>query len=180
MNKTIFAKLALIALGACAIAASAATSPATATFQVKMTIQKSCTIVAGTGSDIQLGAVGGVDASSAVGTQGTNGFGVTCSKGTAYNIALQSLNNASTVGFGTLKGTGANVDTLTYQLTSVSYSGSTWGNSGVTSTAIGNGVSGTGTGASAIIPVFAKVTGANPTAVTPDSYSDQVQINVYF
>jgi spore coat protein U-like protein len=161
--------------------ASAATSPALATFQVKMTIQKSCTISAAT-SDIQLGVVSGVDASSAVGTTGTNGFGVTCSKGTAYNIALQSTNNASTAGVGTLKGTGSNNDTLTYQLSSVSYTGSAWGNAGVSSTVPGNGVSGTGTGtgASVTIPVFAKVTAATPTAVTPDSYADQVTINVYF
>lgn len=178
-KKTLLAA-AVFALGGFAMTATAATSPATASFLVKMTINKSCTVAAGAGSNIQIGAVGGVDATSAVGTSGTNSFSVACSNKTAYNIGLQSSNNASTAGLGTLKGTGTNTDTLTYQLSSVSAAGPAWGNQGVSATTLGNGVGGTGDGTAHSIPVFASVTGTTPSAVTPDSYSDTVNVSVYF
>lgn len=179
LKKTLLAA-AVFALGGFAMTASAATSPATASFQVLMKINKSCTVTAGAASNIQIGAVGGVDATAAVGSQGTNSFTVNCSNKTAYNIGLQSTNNASTAGLGTLKGTGANTDTLTYQLNSASYTGPVWGNNGVSATALGNGVGGTGNGAAQTYPVFATVTTATPTAVSADNYSDTVTISVYF
>lgn len=178
--KTTLVAAAVLAAGGFVASAGAATSPATATFQVLMKINKSCSVTAGAGSNIQIGLVGGVDAGSAVGSSGTNSFSVTCSNKTSYNIGLQSTNNASTAGVGTLKGTGANTDTLTYQLNSVSATGPVWGNNGVSAGAVGNGVGGTGTGASQSYPVFASVTSASPALVTPDNYSDTVTVSVYF
>jgi len=171
---------ALLATGAFGLSANAA-SPSTSTFQVLMKINKSCAISAGSASDIRIGDVSGVDAGSAVGSTGSNSLNVTCSNLTPYNIALQSSNNASTSGEGTLKGaTTGNADTLTYQLSSVSASGPAWGNQGVSATAVGNGVAGVGNGTAQTYPVFAKVTSASPTSPTPDSYSDTVTVSVYF
>ena len=50
-KKTLLAVAALAFVGV----AAAVPTTATATFQVKMTIQKSCSVVAGTSSDINLG-----------------------------------------------------------------------------------------------------------------------------
>jgi len=175
------AGLAAFAFTLSASSVMANSSPQTATFQVLMKINKSCTVAAGAGSNIQLGAVGGVDANTAVGTTGTNNFSVTCSNTTVYNMALQSTNNVSTAGLGTLKGVAAgNTDTLTYQLHSGSAAGPIWGNSGVTATTVGNGLGGTGNGTAQSIPVYAAVTAAAPANVTPDNYSDTVTVSVYF
>lgn len=181
-NKVMAAAIAAaMGLAALSTTADAASGPVTATFQVLMKINKVCTVTAGAASNIQLGAVGGVDATAAVGTTGSNSFSVNCSNTTPYFIALQSTNNASTAGVGTLKGTGANTDTLTYQLCSDSTSCATvWGNNGVTNTTVGNGKSGTGNGLAQTQTVYAKVTGATPALVTPDNYSDTVTVSVYF
>jgi len=166
--KKILIAAAILGTGACE---AAAPNPATATFQVQMKISKSCTVTAGAGSDMQLGTV---DATSAVGTNGTSNVSVTCSKTTPYSIALQSGNNASTAGLGTLKGAAGNTDTLTYQLYSNSGLTTAWGNGGASL------VSGTGTGAPVSVGVWAKGTGATPTLVTPDDYSDIVTVSVSF
>jgi len=182
-NKMMAAAIAAaMGLAALSSTAGAASGPVTATFQVLMKINKACTVTAGAGSNIQLGAAGGVDATAAVGTTGSNSFTVNCSNTTPYYMALQSGNNASTAGLGTLKGaTAGNTDTLTYQLCSDSTSCATvWGNNGVTNTTVGNGKSGTGNGAAQTQTVYAKVTGAAPALVTPDNYSDTVTVSVYF
>jgi len=184
MNKQLIAKLAVIAaLGALGtFAASANAATATANFQVLMKINSSCSVTAGAGSNIQLGAVAGVAASAAVGTTNSSNFSVTCSNGTPYNVALQSGNNASTTGLGTLKGAIAgNTDTITYQLYKTAVAaGNEWGNSGVTASATGNGVGGTGTGSGQSITVFAKATATSVPSVTPDSYSDTVTVTAYY
>lgn len=180
MNFKLKAAIALAVLGMTGVtgtAVAAAANPATATFQVLMTISKGCTVTAGATSNIALGTV---DATVAVGTSGTNTIAVACSNKTAYNVALQSANNASNAGLGTLKGTGTNTDTLTYQLYSNAGLTNVWGNNGVTATATGNGVAGTGSGTTQSIGVWAKVTAATPTFVTPDNYSDTVTVSVYY
>lgn len=164
-KKTLFAVAALAFVGV----ASAAT--ATATFQVKMTIQKSCGVVAGSASDINLGTV----SSSAVNTSGTSNINVTCSKTTPYFIGL-APSNANTAGAGVMSGTGTNLDKVPYQLNSVSASGPVWGNT-ATATTVGNGVSGTGNGSAQAIPVFATAPNAN---FTPDSYADTVTVTVNY
>ena len=185
MNKPIFAKLAVIAalgaFGTFAGTANATVATGTNTFQVLMKINSSCSVAAGAGSNIQLGAAGGVAASAAVGATGTNNFSVTCSNKTPYNMALQSTNNSSNAGLGTLKGAiSGNSDTITYQLNSGSATGPVWGNSGVTATATGNGLAGTGNGSAQSIPVFATATTTSVPNVTPDSYSDTVTITVNY
>jgi spore coat protein U-like protein len=64
-----------------------------------------------------------------------------------------------------------------YQLTSTAGAGGTiWGNT-ATSTAVGNGVAGTGTGAAQSLTVYATAASAN---FTPDSYADTVTVNVNY
>ncbi|MEP6940095.1 MAG: spore coat protein U domain-containing protein [Rudaea sp.] len=174
MNNKLAAAIAVAAFGLFAGSANAATSPATATFQVLMKINKACTVTAGSGSNIQIGPVGGVDANSGS-NSGNNSISVTCSKTTPYFIGL-APSNASTAGAGVMSGTGGNTDKVPYQLNSVSAVGPIWGNT-ATSTTVGNGVSGVGTGLAQSIPVFATAPNAN---FTPDSYADTVTVNVNF
>ncbi|HEY1391813.1 MAG TPA: spore coat U domain-containing protein [Methylibium sp.] len=177
MMKMLFKKTLVAAalLAAGGYAAAAASNPATAQFQVLMTVTKACTVTA---ANVSLGTA---DASAAVGTSGTNNISVTCSNKTGYNVALQSANNASNAGVGTLKGAASgNTDTLTYQLYSNSGMSTVWGNNGVTAAVTGNGVAGSGNGTAQSIGVWAKVTSAAPTFVTPDSYSDTVTVSVYY
>jgi spore coat protein U-like protein len=153
---------------------AAATSPATATFDVTMKINKACTVTAGAGSAVVIGGAGGVD-STATNVSATNTFTVNCSKNTAYYIGL-SPSNGSTTGAGAMAGTGGNTDTVPYQLTSGSAAGPVWGNT-ATSTSVGNGVAGTGNGGNQSIAVWATAPSAN---FTPDDYTDTVTVVVNF
>ena len=154
------------------VATPALADSVTATFQVTMTIQKACTVTAGAPSNIALGTV----ASTATNVAGNNTITVNCSKTTPYFIGL-APSNANTGGAGQMSGTGANVDKVAYQLRSATgTSGAIWGNTATTTT-VGNGVTGIGTGLPVSIPVWANAPSAN---FTPDSYADTVTVNVNF
>lgn len=172
--------LAAFGIAATGMSAFAATSPATATFQVLMKINKACTVTAGSASNIQIGAVGGVDSNSGS-NNGNNTINVTCSKTTPYYVGLAP----STANGGTANGTGnmvsvansaTNTDKVPYTLYQDSSFGTIWGNT-ATSTTVGNGKGGTGTGVAQGITVYAQAPSAN---FTPDSYADTVTVNVNF
>ena len=170
-------KKTLLAVAALAFVGVASAATATANFQVKMTILKSCSVVAGDASDISLGSV----SSTALNTNGTSNISVTCSKTTPYFIGLTPsvANSGNTTGAGNMISTTAptvNIDKVPYQLNSGSASGPVWGNTATAST-VGNGVSGTGTGLAQTIPVFATAASAN---FTPDSYADTVTVTVNY
>ncbi|MDR3455030.1 MAG: spore coat U domain-containing protein [Rhodoferax sp.] len=175
MNKQLFAKLALIAaMGAIGtFAASANAATATASFQVLMTIQKSCSVTAGTASNISLGTV----ASTATPNNGSNTISVTCSKTTPYNIGMLP----SAANSGTANGTGnmttadalaGNTDKVPYTLYSNSGYTTVWGNTIGTNT-----VTSTGTGLAQSFTVYAQNVNAN---FTPDSYADTVGVTVTY
>lgn len=147
---------------------------ANGTFQVLMTIQKSCTVTAGSGSNINLGSV---DASAA-NTSGNNTISVNCSKTTPYFIGLEP-SNSNTLGAGLMSSVAnavTNTDKVPYQLTQTSATGPVWGNT-ATTTAAGNGVQGTGNGTAQTYTVYATAASAN---FTPDSYADTVTVNVNY
>ena len=137
-----------------------------------MTIQKACTVTAGAASDVSLGTV----AATATDVAGNNTITVNCSKTTPYYIGL-APSNASTAGAGEMRGTGANVDKVPYQLRSTAgTSGTIWGHT-ATSSSVGNGVTGTGTGANQTHTVYVTAPSAN---YTPDNYADTVTVNVNY
>jgi spore coat protein U-like protein len=150
---------------------AAVAAPATATFQVQITVAKACSVIAGTASKIDFGTVD----SSATGLSASSNISVTCSKSTPYNVGLLPSNN-STTGAGAMSPTVAGPDTVAYQLHSASATGPVWGST-ATATAVGNGVAGTGTGVAQSIPVFATVANAN---VTPGAYADTVTVQVNY
>ncbi|AGU49163.1 spore coat U domain-containing protein [Variovorax paradoxus B4] len=167
-------KISLIAAAILAVTATsavlAATSPATATFQVLITVNKACSVVAGTASNIDFGAVD----SSATSLSASSNISVTCSKTTPYNVGLLP-SNSDTTGAGEMS-PASGTDRVAYQLRSVSATGPVWGST-ATATDVGNGVAGTGTGVAQTIPVFATVADAN---VTPGAYADTVTVQVNY
>ena len=150
-------------------AAMAAT--ATATFDVLIKINPSCTVTAGSGSNIDFGAV----AYSATNLSMNNNITVLCTKNTAYTIGLLPA-SGDTGGAGNMAAqnvapTTGNTDKVPYTLRSVSATGTAWGN------VSGKWVPGTGIGANQTLPVYATVPSVN---VTPDSYKETVTVTVTY
>ena len=170
--KHIFSKLAVIVLATSGATAFAAT--ATGTFQVKIIVNKACTVVT-PGADIDFGAV---DANVPP-QQGASNISVTCSKRTPYFVGL-TPSNGNTTGAGIMTAASPVVapdNTVAYQLRQATgFSAAVWGNT-ATTTAAGNGVSGQGNGAAQLIPVFATVPSANS---VPGTYSDTVTVTVNY
>jgi len=170
--RALTAAMTASAVALCCAPLPAAATTVSATFQVTLTVLKSCSVTAGAGSNIPLGN----QQPTATNILGNSNISVTCSKNTPYYVGL-APSNASTGGTGVLAGTGANTDTITYKLSStVGPSGTVWGNT-ATATAVGNGVAGTGTGAAQSLTVYVTVPADN---YTPDNYSDTVSVNVNY
>jgi spore coat protein U-like protein len=168
-KKTLLAS-ALLALGGFAVNAGAATGPATTTFQVKLVVQKACSVNA---TDLDFGSHDATDANFGQTTSGT--VTVTCSKNTPYVVGL-SPSNGNGAGAGSMS-SGTTSDTVAYQLYQDSNLSSPWGNTGSVASP-GNEVSGNGLGtAAAALNVYAKVTSAN---VEPGTYADTVNVNVTY
>lgn len=139
------------------------------TLTATATVINACTVSA---SNLALGSV----ASTTTAIAGSTTLSILCPSGTAYYIGL-APSNASTTGAGTLTGTGGNADHPPYQLRSTSgAAGTIWGNT-ATATSVGNGVSGTGTGATQSRTVYVTMPSAN---YKPDSYSDTVTVHVNY
>ncbi|HWX66532.1 MAG TPA: spore coat protein U domain-containing protein [Rhodanobacter sp.] len=139
-------------------------------FVTTATVQKACVVTA---NNVNLGAV----PSTAVNTTASNTLNATCTNGTPYFVGL-APSNGSTTGAGVMAGTiGGNTDKVPYQLSSTpGPSGTPWGNT-ATSTTVGNGKAGTGSGLVQSMTVYATAPSAN---YTPDSYSDTVTVNVNY
>ncbi|EIC85929.1 spore coat protein U domain-containing protein [Serratia sp. M24T3] len=167
----------LLSCLALAIIPSANAATVTGTFQVLITILKSCSVTAGSGSNINLGSVD----STAVNTSGTSVITANCSKTTPYFIGLSpsTANGGTTTGSGSMSSVANatnNTDKVPYQLNQTSATGPVWGNTATTTT-VGNGVAATGTGAAQTFNVYATAASAN---FTPDSYADIVTVTVNY
>lgn len=103
------------------------------TFQVLMTIQKACTVTAGSASNITLGPVN----TTATNTSGNNTISVNCSKTTPYFIGLapSTANGGNALGAGAMSSvanSATNTDKVPYQLNQTSATGPVWGNTATT------------------------------------------------
>lgn len=139
-------------------------------FLVSATVQKNCTVSA---NNLTFNPV----AAGAATTPGSTTLSVACTVSTPYTVGLAPLNVTSTTGAGTMKGSGGNTNTVQYQLYSNSGLSQVWGNTAIAGST-GNGVAGSGTGSAQSLTVYAKTTSS--TDVTPDTYSDTVQVNVNY
>lgn len=172
-NKALIKALLLFCTG---LTQGVSAATATGTLPVTLTLTKSCEVL--TPTAVNFGTVDGTTIASS-GANATGTIRVQCSKTTAYYIGLTSVNaTTNATGIGSLKGTGANTDTVPYQLRQGSSTGLIWGNS-ATATTVGNGVAGAGNGATQLITVYAHVA-ALTAAPTPDTYSDSVTITVNY
>lgn len=166
--------LSVVGVAALALFGSSAAhaNTATGTFDVLIDIEATCSVTAGTASDIDLGT----QTSDATNLSGSSTFSVNCSKTVPYFIGLAPSNGA-TDGAGVMSPAGSSTDTVPYQLRQASgSSGTIWGNTATTTT-VGNGVAGTGNGADQDHTVYVTVPSAN---YAPDSYSDTVTITVNY
>lgn len=173
-KKTLLAA-AVFALGGIAMSAASA-NVTTGTFNVSLTVNKTCAVNTSGASNITLAAVNAGDTTATL--PGT--FTVNCSNKTPFNVGLAPSNN-NTAGAGNLAGTGGNLATIAYALYQDASGTTPWGNT-ATASAVGNGESGMGGGMAAAKAVsfttYANATGT--TDVQPDTYTDTVTINVNF
>ena len=178
MNKQLIAKLAFIALAAGAVGAHAANPPATATFQVTMTINSACSVTTAP-TNINLGTV--TATTTAVNQNGSTTFKVNCSNKTPFFIGLapSAANGGGNAGTGNMLGA-ANGDKVPYTLYQDAGFTTVWGNT-ATSSSKGNGMSGTGGGMAASKAVsFTAYAQAVNADFAPDSYADTVTVNVNY
>jgi len=173
-------KLVLVSIlaGLAPFAASAAT--ATANFTVSLTIQSTCSVTTAP-TNVSLARVKSTSSADAT---GSSSFSVTCSKGTPFNVGLQTSTDTAGAGngTGTLVGTGTNNETIPYALFQDAGFATAWGNT-ATATTVGNGVAGAantdGTTARAFT-VYVKALGTNINNKKPDTYKDRVTVNVQY
>ncbi|MDM0045086.1 spore coat U domain-containing protein [Variovorax dokdonensis] len=168
MNK-LFVVSVLAGLTSFAGLANAVTK--SATFEVNLTVVKTCSVSASALS------FGSADAGTTTDLTGTSTISVKCSKGTPYTVALQSTNKTGDInGAGVLKGqTSGNNDTVAYQLTrgSGNVGATVWGtgtNSWTPSNTAGN---------TETVTVYGRVTGGSLN-VQPDTYKDTVTVSVEY
>ena len=142
---------------------------ATSTFQVQITITKSCSVTSGTPINF-----GNVAASSPSVIRNTS-ISVNCSRLTPYTVGL-SPSNSNKLGSGLMSGAiGGNTDKVPYQLAKDADGTVVWGSE--TAAGSSNVVSDSGSGGPQPLTVYAKVANAN---FTPDVYTDTVTVTVTY
>ena len=171
LTATLFAAASLTT-----ISANAAPAAATGSFEVKLTVEKSCVVGAKVGTnDINFGTVSA--ATTALTKDANAAITVACSKTTPYKVAL-SPTGGSTTGTGNLIATGGdNTDKIAYALYSNPAATTAWGNVDGTNTVNGIGAGFGGGTATFTHLVTAKVL---TTDVRPDTYKDTVNVNVIY
>ena len=144
------------------------TATSTFPFSAKAVVSKSCIVTA---TNLDFGSQNFTANNVAAAVNGA--VTVTCSNSTPYTVGLSPNSTGSTVGAGTMAGTGGNTDKVPYQLYANAGLTSVWGNISGTNT-----IAGVGTGAAQpALPVYGKLPSAN---FTPDTYRDTVTVNVVY
>jgi spore coat protein U-like protein len=159
------AVLGCLTLGLASTPAAAASGPATANFNVNVTVLTTCSVKA---ADLTFGSYVGdkLDVTSA-------GITVTCSNGTPYNVGLDLGKNSGSGNTRYMLNTTDNKTTLGYALYSNAGDSTPWNN------ASGSTVAGVGTGsAQAALPVYGEIPAGE--AVVAGSYADIIGVTVTY
>lgn len=158
--------------GSMIAARGAEATTATTNMTVQMTIAASCTVSA---SALDFGTQTLIDISSNV--DATSTLTVTCTNGTAYNVALNPGANDGGSGISARKmKIGATSDTVNYQLYSDSGHSSVWGE---TTSGSPDVVTGTGSGDGQAITVYGRVP-SGQTNPKIGAYSDTITVTVNY
>jgi spore coat protein U-like protein len=158
------AALALVLMTAAPMLAEGA-SPKSTTFNVTLTVQADCTITA---NALNFGTTGLITSN----IDQTTTMNLTCSSGTAYNVALdQGSVSGSTVATRLLGASGSN--TVNFALYRDSARTQNWGQTVGSDT-----MSGTGTGAAQALTVYGRVPSQNAPAA--GAYSSTITATVTF
>ncbi|WP_353236433.1 spore coat protein U domain-containing protein [Diaphorobacter ruginosibacter] len=152
-------------------------------FDVKVTVNKSCAINPSKAADVQFDTV---DTTNNTAQTKQTILTVKCSKGTSYEIGLtpgntDAANPLNTSGVGFMKRTSAGVtdaadQKIAYKLTKDSGGATAWGSTTGTS---GNTVTKTGDSTAQTFTVYASVAGS-AWNVEPGSYMDTVTVTVTY
>lgn len=144
-----------------------AASPATAKFDVTMSVVADCTVTA---TSLDFGQTGLITSAR----NGQSNLTVTCTNTTPYNVGLDAGTGAGSSGTTRyLSGSsGANTDKVKFNLYRSPGAG-LWGNTQGTDT-----LAGTGNGDKQTLTVYGEIPVQN--APTPDSYKSQITASVYF
>jgi spore coat protein U-like protein len=162
--RAVATSVALALMSAAPIIAEGA-SPKTTTFTVSLTVQADCTITA---TALNFGTTGLISSN----IDQTTTMNLTCSSGTAYNVALDGGSvSGSTVAARLLGGTGAN--TVNFALYRDSARTQNWGQTVGTDT-----MSGTGSGASQSLTVYGRV--PSQAAPAAGNYTSTITATVTF
>lgn len=161
-------KSSLLATALLAAGASPAFAGPTTTFDVTITILKTCDVDFAAATNVAFGGV----VSTAINANANGSLSVRCTPLTPYNIALDYGDNGTTVSDRSMREPGGTL--LPYQLyKQATYAaGDVWGDTVGTNT---NG--GTGTGALQVFPVYGRVPVAN---VPAGVYSDTVTATILY
>ncbi len=149
-------------------------NPATAQFNVTITILKQCVVTAP--ATISLGSVGASDLLTTT-TSAAQPFTVTCSPGTGYTVGFSSTNDLST-GSATHQmkgGASGNTNVVQYNL----FDTTTGATNTAALSASSSVISDTGTGSSQTKTLKAQVTNYT-VEVKPDTYTDTVTMTVTY
>lgn len=157
----------LVAFGSSANAATTNT-----TFNVSANVAASCSVSA------TALAFGAYNPSSTTALTQTSTITLNCTKGTAFTVALDAGQNAST-GFSRRMIGATNGGYLNYQLYTNNTHSTVWGDGSSTSTST---VTGTGTGPGTANQITETVYGQIPSGqnVSVDSYSDTIQVTLTY
>ena len=162
MNK--ISLLAVALLASAAVPAMAASNPATANFNVTLTVNKACSVSA---TDM---AFGTHDFSETGPLNANSTITVKCTKGTAYTVALNKGTNGADETHRVMKG--ASNDTVAYSIANDSNGGTNFGTAAGTK-------GGTGNGANQTITAYGQVL-TSALNVTAENYSDVVAVSVTY
>ena len=153
-------------------APSAAPNPAISSFKVNLTVNPICTVKASP-ADVELGNIDAGQATSTVTSQ--TALVLNCSTGAIANIGLTPASTSSADGTGNLLGGKDSLETIAYKLTSVSAEGTSWGggegNTVATAAALKYATD---------ISTAIFVTVTDDADVTPDAYTDTVNVSVVY
>lgn len=168
MNKAILAaSVALICLGASAARAQSAGSPATATFNVSLSVTAGCSVTA---TDIAFGPIRG-SATTAPTTSGSS-VAVTCTNTTPYTVTFTGAHDVDAT-TKKMVGSGSSSNTLLYNLVNDTTPATVYGSD------VGHEISATGTGSAQTTTVDAILTDWSAFKAI-DSYSDVETVTVAF